>query len=189
MKEEKFLAKSEFDSSACHKIAFIIYLATSIFSIIMMIPLFELDSGLTFGLIILITLFIGGMIHCILYFTAKNNKVILTNYKITGTYSRHLSLNIPIDSISSVSKGAFGSLCITCAGNKYSIIFVGNRDDFCSKLNDLLNKRTQQRIQPSPIIVNQQSNYEEIEKLKKLYDDGIITQEEFEIKKRQLLGL
>jgi len=33
------------------------------------------------------------------------------------------------------------------------------------------------------------SNLDELPKLKKLLDDGIITQEEFELKKKQLLGL
>jgi len=35
----------------------------------------------------------------------------------------------------------------------------------------------------------QTSNLDELPKLKKLLDDGIITQEEFELKKKQLLGL
>ena len=33
------------------------------------------------------------------------------------------------------------------------------------------------------------SNADEISKYKKLFDDGVITQEEFEAKKKQLLGL
>ena len=81
-----------------------------------------------------------------------------------------------------------GSLCITCAGNKYNISYVSNRDIFCSKLNELLNTRTQQALKGVHTI-NQQSNYDEIEKLKRLLDNGIITQEEFDAKKKQLLGL
>jgi len=38
---------------------------------------------------------------------------------------------------------------------------------------------------PQPIY----SNLDELPKLKKLLDDGIITQEKFETKKKQLLGL
>lgn len=149
-------------------------------------------SGLNVGIGlltgVLLAILGGGAIHFILYITARNNELILTNYKITGTYNRHLSLNIPIDSISSVSKGWQGSLCITCAGNKYNISFVGNRDAFCSKLNSLLNDRTQQAIKGS-LIVKQGSNFDEIAKLKQLLDNGVITQEEFEAKKKQLLDL
>jgi hypothetical protein len=131
----------------------------------------------------------GGLLHAIIYYTSKNNEITLTNYKIIGTYRRNTSLNIPIDSISSVSKGAIGTLCITCAGNRYNISFVDNRDDFCAKLNELLNQRTQQTLRDSAIAYSQQSNFDEIAKLKQLLDNGAITQEEFDAKKKQLLGL
>jgi hypothetical protein len=39
------------------------------------------------------------------------------------------------------------------------------------------------------IVVQQSSNADELAKFKKLFDDGIITQEEFDTKKKQLLGL
>jgi predicted Zn-dependent peptidase len=38
-------------------------------------------------------------------------------------------------------------------------------------------------------IINQSSPADEIRKYKELLDDGVITQEEFEQKKKQLLGL
>lgn len=178
------LAKSAFDSSACHKFCLIVYLIIFIFGL----QFLTIDISIGFLIDISCTVFIGGIIHATLYFSARNNCITLTNYKIMGVYNRHLSLNIPIDSVSSVSKGGMGSLCITCAGNKYNIFYVSNRDLFCSKLNELLNTRTQQALKGVHTI-NQQSNYDEIEKLKQLLDNGIITNEEFEAKKKQLLNL
>ena len=183
--KETILAKSAFDSSACHKFCLIFYLIMFIFGL----QFLTIDVSIGFWVDILLTIFIGGIIHTAMYFSARNNCITLTNYKITGVYNRHLSLNIPIDSISSVSKGWRGSLCITCAGNQYDIMFVGNRDDFCSSLNELLNTRTQQALNGITPATNQQSNYGEIAKLKQLLDNGIITQEEFDAKKKQLLGL
>ena len=188
MNEENVLVKSEFDSSACHKFALIWYITFFIYGWLMGWSMSELDTGVGFLIGFLASLFFGGLIHLIVYLTARNNEITLTNYKITGTYNRSLSLNIPIDSVSSVSKGAMGSLCITCAGNKYNISYVSNRDIFCSKLNELLNTRTQQALSGVHPI-NQQSNYGELEKLKQLLDNGIITKEEFDAKKKQLLGL
>ena len=186
MNEEKILVKSEFDATACHKFCLIFYLIAFIIGL----PFLTFtDASTGFGVDILFTIFLGGIIHTAIYLNAKNNCITLTNYKITGVYNRHLSLNIPIDSISSVSKGWRGSLCITCAGNKYDIMFIGNRDAFCSSLNELLNTRTQQALNSITPATNQQSNYDEIIKLKQLLDSGIITQEEFEAKKKQLLGL
>ena len=188
MNEEKVLVKSEFDSSACHKFALIWYIVFFIYGWLIGWSTSGLDAGLGFLAGFLAALFLGGLIHLITYFTARNNEITLTNYKITGTYNRKSSLNIPIDSVSSVLKGAMGSLCITCAGNKYNISYVSNRDIFCSRLNELLNTRTQQALKEVHTI-NQQANYNEIEKLKQLLDNGIITQEEFDAKKKQLLGL
>ena len=79
--------------------------------------------------------------------------------------------------------------CITCAENRYDISFVRNRDLFCTQLNKLLNERTHKALKDGFSIVNQQSNYDEIIKLKDLLDNGIITQEEFDAKKKELLGL
>ena len=186
--QEQILAKSYFNSIACHKMALMFYISFFLFGWTMGWVYSELDAGIGFLTGFLSALFMGGLIHIIIYFTARNNQITLTNYKITGIYNRHLSLNIPIDSISSVSKGWQGSLCITCAGNRYNISFVSNIDIFCSKLNELLNKRTQQTMKRDPV-VSQTSKYDEIEKLKQLLDNGIISQEEFDVKKKQLLGL
>ncbi len=187
--QETILAKSSFDSAACQKQAFIFYISFFIFGWILGWAYSGFDVSIGFLAGFLTAIFIGGLIHFIIYFTAKNNKITLTNYKITGIYNRHLSLNIPIDSISSVSKGANGSLFITCAGNRYNISFVENRDDFCSKLNELLNQRTEQTLKKSQNVSDQQSNYDEILKLKELLDNNVITQEEYERKKKQLLNL
>ena len=187
MNEEKVLVKSVFDSSSCKKYAIIWYIILFVYGWIMGWSNFELNAGIGFLVGFLSALIVGGLIHSVVYFTARNNEIVLTNYKITGTYRRSLSLNIPIDSVSSVSKGAMGSLCITCAGNKYNISYVSNRELFCSQLNELLNKRTQQALNNASVV--NQSNYDEIAKLKQLFDDGIITQEDFDAKKKQLLGL
>ena len=194
--QERILAKSAFDSAACHKLALIFYVCYFIGGGLLG-GIFAIGSGVRGGLVavtfivagLLLAAFFGGPIHAILYFTSKNNEITLTNYKVIGTYRRNTSLNIPIDSISSVSKGTMGTLYITCPGNRYNMSFVDNRDDFCAKLNELLNQRTQQTLRDSAIDYSKQSNFDEIAKLKQLLDNGAITKEEFDAKKKQLLGL
>ena len=189
MSEERIVVKSVFDSTACHKYALLWYGVFFAWGWLMGWAASSLNFAVGIFAGLLTALCIGGMLHAVWYFSARNNEIILTNYTITGTYSRHLSLNIPIDSVSSVSKGRMGSLFITCAGNQYNISFVSNRDEFCSKLNELLNQRTQQALKDSAPAVQQSSALDEIAKLKQLLDAGIITQEEFDAKKKQLLGL
>ena len=187
--EEKILVKSTFNAAACHKFATIFYIIFFIYGWLMGFGVADLNIGIAFLVGASLAIIMGGLIHIAVYCSFKNNQVVLTNYNITGTYKRSLSLNIPIDAVTSVSKGTMGSLCITCAGNRYNISYVGNRDAFCAKLNELLSQRTQQALHGSSPIVHQQSNYDEIQKLKQLLDSGIITQEEFDAKKKQILGL
>lgn len=188
MNQEKILVKSVFDSSACHKFAIMWYVAGFVYGWLMGWSISGLAIiGFLAGF--LLSLLLGGLIHIFLYFSTKNNQITLTSYKIIGIYNKRFLLNISIDSVSSVSKGWMGSLCISCAGNNYKIPCVNNRELFCLKLNEMLNKRTQQAPSSFFLVDNQQSNYDEIERLKQLLDKGIITQEEFNTKKKQLLDL
>ena len=188
--KENIISVSEFDASAVHKVAILLYYPLMfMFSAILSLPiLFEMPK-VAILIVVLATVIMGGIIHAVIYFGARNNEIVLTNYKITGTYNRRLSLNIPIDSVTSVTKGFMSSLCITCAGNKYNIAYVGNRDEFCQKLNEVLNQRTHNSLNSRPVVIAQQSSLDDIAKLKQLLDCGAITREEFEAKKNQILGL
>lgn len=66
-------------------------------------------------------------------------------------------------------------------------------DLLCRKLNSILvaNQNTQQSQPAEPVQedVEETDAAEQIRKFKSLLDDGIITQEEFEAKKKQILGL
>ena len=58
-----------------------------------------------------------------------------------------------------------------------------------SKINDICAANQPKEMHENNEEHTQGDIYEVLEKLKKLYDDGIITQEEFEAKKKQILGI
>lgn len=62
-----------------------------------------------------------------------------------------------------------------------------NRDEVFKTISELLMKR-QEETKVSSANANHGST-DELKKLKELFDAGIITQEEFDAKKKQLLGL
>jgi len=68
-----------------------------------------------------------------------------------------------------------------------SVMFTGKNNELVnqikSKIEELMSR------QRTGSIINQLSPTDEIRKYKELLDDGVITQEEFEQKKKQLLGL
>ena len=44
-------------------------------------------------------------------------------------------------------------------------------------------------VQPASVVINNSSNADELKKYKELLDMGVISQEEFDAKKKELLGL
>ena len=71
--------------------------------------------------------------------------------------------------------------------------FIENRNEVHAALSDIIAKaqieNTNQKIDISSAAPVASSNADEIKKYKELLDAGIITQEEFDAKKKQLLGL
>ena len=68
---------------------------------------------------------------------------------------------------------------------------IANRDDVYSKINNLLIERQENKVAAAPIVRQEtfSGNAAELKQYKELLDAGIITQEEFDAKKKQLLGL
>ena len=70
-------------------------------------------------------------------------------------------------------------------GVSYKISFVKNRDEVKSVIMDKLTSIPEEKI----VTITQEDSADSIAKYKKLLDSGAITQEEFEAKKKQLLGV
>ena len=115
-------------------------------------------------------------------------------------------VDLPIDSVSAIAMSAFKGIAVATSSGKIKFGFIKNRDEIHKAISNLLIERQNSSnkevakagYQPVPnsfsnipaVAVNGISNgTEEIKKYKELLDSGIITQEEFDAKKKQLLGL
>ena len=104
-------------------------------------------------------------------------------------------MNIPIDSISSVTTNSsfLSAIGFTCAGNAYRMSYIENRKEIIEVVNKLIAERTTNKAPYTPPIQAEQNVSSdiatELKKYKSLLDDGLITQEEYEAKKKQLLNL
>jgi hypothetical protein len=96
------------------------------------------------------------------------------------------SYSIPISQISSVNTtGLMGKMSIeTTGGKSYSLSLQSKHQN---ELRDTITK--QQNKMGSDGNPSARSESDEIAKLASLRDSGILTEEEFQAKKRQLLGL
>ena len=94
--------------------------------------------------------------------------------------------------ISAVGTSAFKGIAVATSSGAIKFIMMENRDRIHDAISEQLVLRQTQNNRKSENLIRQespQSNADELKKYKDLYDSGVISQEEFDAKKKQLLGL
>lgn len=106
----------------------------------------------------------------------------VTNKRIYGKTIFGKRVDLPLDSISSISRiKIFNGISVATSSGKISFQFMDNNENIYNSISQLLVERQDEKS-------NGNSDYiEELKKIKELMDDGIITRDEFEKKKKELL--
>lgn len=131
----------------------------------------------------------AGLLILLVLFLLSKTKLEVTDKHVYGRTFFGKRVDLPIDAISAVGAGAFKRLTIATSSGRISFSFLKNRDEIQKCIIDLLIDR-QQKTKPAVVeTVPAASNADELKKYKELLDSGIISQEEFDAKKKQLLGL
>lgn len=120
----------------------------------------------------------------------KNQKLIVTENNIRGTYGKLLKRNIdlPIDSINSIAVvKKSGIICISTSSLTIRFESIINAEEISDIINALI--RNRQKNQGTTTIIQSSSVADELSKYKALLDQGVLSQEEFDAKKSQLLNL
>lgn len=115
----------------------------------------------------------------------KKMQITITDKRVCGKTFFGRSVDLPIDSISAVGSSWFNGIAVSTSSGKVSFLFIENSEEIRELLCQLLIDR---QGKPQSVIPDK-SNADELKKYKELFDSGIITQEEFDAKKKQLLGL
>lgn len=126
----------------------------------------------------------------IILFLWMNCELTVTNKRVYGKAALGKSVDLPLDSISAVGSSWLKGITVATSAGRIRFLLIKNRDEIHKRIGYLLIER--QNTQSSSTIIQQklpQSNADELRKYKELLDDDIITQEEFDAKKKQLLGL
>ena len=127
------------------------------------------------------------ILSIIFYFALSNNRITVTSKKVSGKVKSGKQVELPFHQISAIGKGSFNSITVSTSSGVIHFWFLRNRNEVFNAISSLL---SQKQEQPLPIMqAAPQSSADELSKYKKLLDDGVITQEEFNAKKKQLLGL
>lgn len=125
--------------------------------------------------------------------TIKNGIFLATNKRLFFYGKRTFgfdSESFPYSNISSIEFGkkAMGyTLSFYASGNKVNMKWI--KDGDIASLVNYVKTKMNEKYKPVSGLSAQQSVIEQIKELKELLDMEIISTEEFEVKKRQLLGL
>lgn len=186
------------------------FLALSIVWVIIFANLFMYDDGdsdlfpyLIYGIIAFVLLFAEFVFMLYTKDTVKECSIELTSEGINGRRKRigaKADLRLPIEKIDSIfiTETIFdkirGGKTLGIRSNTGVIKFVcvQNADEFVAAANKAIgeNKKANGTAPAAPApVVQFASNADELKKFKDLLDSGVITQEEFDAKKKQILGL
>ena len=129
---------------------------------------------------ILLTIVIGVFI-----FALNSCSMVITDKRVYGKATFGHQVDLPLDMISAASTGPFKSVGVSTASGRISFWLLENKNELYSAITNLLLERQKGKT----IVTETSDTVEEIKKFKELLDSGIITQEEFNKKKQQLLSL
>ena len=193
--EEKIIIKGTFGNTA--KKCLIIGLLISVgLTAIYMLGFSILDSTIdneaarnlsNFMLPLLCVTIPVGIILIVLYFYMSKMEITVTNTRVYGCSAFGKRVDLPNDSISAVGTSSFNGVDVATSAGTIKFKNVANNTELHKTISTIIAERQQNHSET--ITVAAQSNADELKKFKDLLDNGIITQEEFDAKKKQLLGL
>ncbi len=206
--EEKILIKSEMDKKA--KSIFITMIAIFLsLSAILILSLFKeeeryisgfngalynADGKLLTIFIIGCVFFVLGIITLIIFLTRRKCELTITEKNVRGKTLYGKEVVLPVYMVSAYSTKSFMStIAIATSSGSTKFSLIGNYKEIGSVLSQIINDRQESTTTASTTVTKNespaQSNIDDLVKLKSLLDQGIITQEEFDAKKKEILGL
>lgn len=122
-----------------------------------------------------------------MYFALHSYQLIVTDKRVYGKTTFGKQVDLPLDSVSAISKNNFlKGVSISTSSGRIKFLVLKNSNDIYDMLTQLLLNRQENKA-PNISQNNSLDIPELLLKYKKLLDEGIITQEEYETKKSNLL--
>ena len=128
---------------------------------------------------------LGGLICLWL----RSYELTVTDKRVYGKVQFGKRVDLPVDSVSATAKLGSRGIAVSTPSGKICFRAIKNAKEIYGVINNLLIERQQKK---ESVVTKVEAKVDEIEQLtkyKELLDKGVITQEEFDAKKKQLLGL
>lgn len=134
-----------------------------------------------FGSMTFLPLFVVSLI---IYFMYNKIEINVTTKRVYGIAPFNKRVDLPLDMISAVSTCIFKGIAVSTSSGVIRFRFIKNNFEIHSEISKLLNNRQDTNGFKKP---SNTSAADEIKKYKELLDNGAITQEEYDKKKKELL--
>lgn len=130
------------------------------------------------------------VVGIVYWFAWGKCQLTVTTKRVYGVAAFGRRVDLPIDSISAIGTSSFNGIAVTTASGAIKFVLMKNNDEIHRVVSKLLVDR-QNKTVPTATIRQEvpQSKAHELKEYKELLDMGVISQEEFDAKKKQLLGL
>ena len=143
-----------------------------------------------FGLILLCLCVLFFVASIIILLLNRKTKITVTETRISGIGAFGKNIDIPIEHIHAIGTCMLNGVVLVSAYGKTMFFCMDNRNEICETVNYLLMQyRNKAKAEDSKSNSITQSDVDELKRYKDLLDSGILTQEEFDTKKKQLIGM
>lgn len=129
------------------------------------------------------------IVGIIMKLNTEKCEITVTNEAISGKLPHGKDVHIPLDQITAINRSSFNGISITSIGNSINFHCIENREEVIKAISYLLANPQQNSAQLTQPASSTGSEAERLKRLKDLLDSGVLTQEEFDSKKKQILGL
>jgi len=140
--------------------------------------------------IIAVITFVTGVSGLIIFWAHSKCSLTITEKNVKGKTLFGKEVVLPLYMISAYgTKPLFSAITVATASGITKFSFISNYAEIGSILASKINERQENTVIEEKKPAPQSNEMDDLVKLKSLLDAGIITQEEFDAKKKQLLGL
>ena len=132
------------------------------------------------------------LIGQIFYMVMSKIEMTVTNKRVYGKVLFGKRVDLPLDMVSAVGTTIFNGICVTTSSGAIKFPMIKNSEEIHATISKLLLERQNKKEDFTKTVAkeeNSHSNADELKKYKELKDQGVLTEEEFQMKKKQLLGL
>lgn len=141
-------------------------------------------------LFLLVALPAGVMlIFTVIYAFLGCMKIVVTDRRIYGKTYFGKSIDLPLDSVSAIGSKWMKGISVATSSGKISFLLIKNSQEIHKVMRELLIDRQNKKQIQEVVVSNNISGADELLKYSELLEKGIITQEDFDAKKKQILGL